>query len=200
MTTTEFLEYVNTQLVKDDVALRKKIRADDWVYKTGLPDGFRAPTSRILERVEKELSRWVAGTPASQLQTKNWSAPEWLHFIKGIPDTLSVEQVATLDREFGLTKSGNNEIKYEWFIHVIRHGYQQASPSLEQFLTHIGRRKLLKLLYVELAKTPDGLAWGRRVYEEARPGYHSVTRRTIDEILKFEPAPSSPSANPGEGQ
>ena len=199
MTTKAFLDYLNNQLLSNKVALRKKIRTDEWVYKTGLPHGFRAPTSSVLERVEKEFSRWVAGAPASQLQTDTWSAQEWLHFIKGIPDSVTVAQIAALDQAFGFTKSGNNEIKYEWFIHVIRHGYTQAYPSLEEFFTHIGRRKLLKLLYVELAKTPVGLAWGRRVYNEARPGYHSVTRRTIDEIVKFEPTLPSPPTKAGQG-
>ncbi len=188
MTTTEFLEYLDTQLVKDNAALRKKIRADDWVYKTGLSEGFRAPTSTIMEQIEKELERWLAGAPASELHTNTWTAQEWLYFIKGLPDSISVKQVAALDRAFGFTGSGNNEIKYEWFIHVIRHGYIQVYSSLERFLTHIGRRKLLKPLYVELAKTAEGLAWARRVYEEARPGYHSVTRRTIDELLSWNQA------------
>ena len=54
---------------------------------------------------------------------------------------------------------------------------------LEQFLTSQGRRKFLSPLYTEMAKTPAGADRALRIYEKARPGYHSVSRNTIDEIL-----------------
>jgi aminopeptidase N len=42
------------------------------------------------------------------------------------------------------------------------------------------------LLYTELAKTPEGLAQGRRIYETARPKYHSISQGTMDGILRVE--------------
>jgi leukotriene-A4 hydrolase len=50
----------------------------------------------------------------------------------------------------------------------------------------MGRRKFLKPLYTELAKTPEGLEFARNVYKKARPTYHSVSVNTIDEILKWQ--------------
>jgi leukotriene-A4 hydrolase len=49
----------------------------------------------------------------------------------------------------------------------------------------VGRRKFLKPLYTELAKTPEGMARARAIYREARPRYHSVSKGTIDKILKW---------------
>jgi hypothetical protein len=50
----------------------------------------------------------------------------------------------------------------------------------------MGRRKFLKPLYTELAKTPEGLEMARRIYAKARPSYHPVAYTTIDEILKWK--------------
>ncbi len=57
-------------------------------------------------------------------------------------------------------------------------------PALERYLISIGRRKLILPLYRELAKTPDGLAFARKVYQQARPGYHPLAQGSVDEILK----------------
>ncbi|HYH47228.1 MAG TPA: leukotriene A4 hydrolase C-terminal domain-containing protein, partial [Thermoanaerobaculia bacterium] len=49
----------------------------------------------------------------------------------------------------------------------------------------VGRRKFLKPLYTELAKTPAGAERALRIYRQARPGYHSVSQQTIDDILDW---------------
>jgi hypothetical protein len=50
----------------------------------------------------------------------------------------------------------------------------------------MGRRKFLKPIYEELAKTEKGMEFGRAIYEKARPTYHSVSTGTIDEILDWK--------------
>jgi hypothetical protein len=59
-----------------------------------------------------------------------------------------------------------------------------AYPALENFLTSQGRRKFLKPLYTELARTAEGKQMAKKIYQKARPGYHFVAYTTIDEILK----------------
>jgi leukotriene-A4 hydrolase len=49
----------------------------------------------------------------------------------------------------------------------------------------VGRRKFLKPIYTELAKTPSGLERARGIYAKARPRYHAVSTGTIDKILKW---------------
>ena len=58
-----------------------------------------------------------------------------------------------------------------------------ARWALEVFLTGMGRRKFLKPLYRRLAESEDTLAMAQRIYDVARPGYHSMSTNTIDEIL-----------------
>jgi hypothetical protein len=97
--------------------------------------------------------------------------------------------MADLDAAFRFTESGNSEILNAWFLRAIQGGYQQANPALERFLIGMGRRKFLRPLYAELAKTPAGAELALRIYEQARSGYHPVSQQTVDEILGWRPLP-----------
>jgi hypothetical protein len=54
---------------------------------------------------------------------------------------------------------------------------------LERFLCEVGRRKFVKPLFAELAKTEEGRARARSIYKQARPGYHPITQAAVDRIL-----------------
>jgi hypothetical protein len=61
--------------------------------------------------------------------------------------------------------------------------YKKAGPAMEDLLIHVGRRKFLTPLYSELCKTKSGKVWAQKIYQNARPNYHSVSQTTIDELL-----------------
>ena len=94
-------------------------------------------------------------------------------------------RMAELDRAFHLTRSGNSEIEFQWLLMSIRNRYEPAYPRLEEFLTTIGRRKFIKPLYEELAKTPEGKERALAIYRRARPTYHPIAVTSIDEVLKW---------------
>jgi hypothetical protein len=48
----------------------------------------------------------------------------------------------------------------------------------------IGRRKFIKPLYEELARTPEGRERALAIYRRARPTYHPISAASIDEVLK----------------
>ena len=54
----------------------------------------------------------------------------------------------------------------------------------------VGRRKFLKPLYAELAKTPAGKQRALALYHRARSRYHAVSTATLDELLGY-PAQTS---------
>ena len=57
-------------------------------------------------------------------------------------------------------------------------------PSIEQFLTSVGRTLLVRPLYQGLKAQGDwGMTIARRVYAKARPTYHPVTAGAIDKVL-----------------
>ena len=186
-TTTEvFIQYLREHLLRGDTGLEQTIKIDSWVYGPGLPENAPNVHSDEFAKVETQLNSWKNGTPAATLATKNWTTHHWLHFIRNLPLSLSLQQMAELDEAFGFTKSGNSEILGAWFPHVIGHSYQPGYAALEKFLTGVGRRKFLKPLYTKLAETPDGLERALRIYRKARPGYHPVSYSTIDGILKWQ--------------
>jgi hypothetical protein len=59
----------------------------------------------------------------------------------------------------------------------------------------IGRQKLIKPLYEALMKTDWGRAEAQRVYAQARPGYHPITVKAIDDIVLKKPAATSASTH-----
>jgi len=92
--------------------------------------------------------------------------------------------LAELDKAHNLTARGNSEIAFQWLLMSIRNKYAPADARLEEFLTTIGRRKFVRPLFEELAKTPEGMKRAVAIYAKARPGYHPITAASVDAILK----------------
>jgi leukotriene-A4 hydrolase len=186
MTSPRFVEYLRSTLIKSDRALERKLDIDAWVFGTGLPDNCPVVRSDAFQKVELQINGWTTITRAKDLRTKGWTTPEWMHFIRHLPARMDEKHMAELDEAFHFTQSGNSEILNAWLILVIANHYEKGYPALENFLLHIGRRKYVKPIYTELAKTKDGTEMAKRIYAKARPGYHSITASTIDTILKWQ--------------
>ena len=184
ITTDVFLADLRANLIRGDAALEQKLRLDDWVNKPGLPDNAPVPRSDALDLVEKQARAFAAGGRASALSTGDWTTQEWQHFLDVLPATLSRAQLEDLDRTFHLSARRNSEILFSWLRIAIRHKYDPAFPALERFLTSQGRRKFLRPLYGDLLKTGWGTPMAKRIYDKARPLYHSVSTATLDPILR----------------
>lgn len=183
--TADFVAFLKANLFNQDPQLAARIPLDQWLYQPGLPAGAPVPASESFTKVEAEAKPWLAGLAApKELVTSAWSTQEWLHFLRFLPETLSLAQMAQLDAQFNFTKSGNSEIAHQWLLMSIKHGYQPAMPRLEQYLTTVGRRKLIKPLYEELVKTAEGRKRAQAIYAKARTGYHPLAQGSIDEVLK----------------
>ena len=189
-TSEDFVRFLEERLLRPAAAAgapaltMEEVRA--WVHGPGLPAGAALVESDLLRAVDAELARFVAGTPAAQLPTKEWSSHQRVHFLRNLPADLPLERMTELDAAFRLSGTGNSEVLFAWLMQAVAHRYEPAYPALEQFLTSMGRRKFLKPLYEELAKTPEGLALAKRIYAKARPTYHSVSVQTVDQILGWE--------------
>jgi hypothetical protein len=101
-----------------------------------------------------------------------------------LPDDISLDKMAALDKAFGFTASHNAEILGAWFEPVIRRKYTAGYVALETFLVHVGRRKFVKPLFKAMTESEEGKAMAKKIYAKARPNYHSVTQSTIDDMLK----------------
>lgn len=185
MTTEGFLADLRANLIRGDSALERKIDPDAWVSQPGIPANAVMPQSDAFKRVEAQSAAFASGTPAARLQTNGWSTQEWQHFLGSLPQQMTPAQLADLDRTFKLSDKGNSEILFAWLSIAVKHRYQPAVPALERFLTSQGRRKFVRPLFQGLMEQGEwGQPLARRIYAQARPGYHPVTANSVDAIVK----------------
>ena len=185
ITTKTFVEYLQKNLLAASPNSVTRGEIDEWIEKAGLPKTAPQPTSDAFQKVAVQANDYASGkTSAKNVQTNAWTTQEWLHFLKSLPQDLSAKKMTELDRDFNLTTRGNSEIAFQWLLMSIRNNYESAFPRLEEFLTTIGRRKFVKPLFEELAKTPEGTKRAAKIYAKARPGYHPITAASIDAVLK----------------
>ncbi len=180
MTTERFIAYLNDELLKPNGV---EVNVERWIYQTGLPDDDIVPASDRFVKVEQEIARWASGQPARQLAVKGWSTFEWMHFIRHLPAGLDEQRLGELDKAFHFTESGNSEILAAWLEQCVKNDYGPSYERLDSFLTEVGRRKFLIPLYEQMIATEKGRAMAMNIYAQARPNYHSVSVRTIDDML-----------------
>ena len=205
ITTEQFLSYLKQNLLDKEPTVATRVPVDEWIEKPGLPVSAPQPTSPAFGRVEEQGKRWLRRElPVTQIPVAKWTTQERLHFLKfiqtalepppGGPDEASATQLSQterirlmgeLDRTFNLTRSGNSEIAFQWLMMSIRNQYEAAYPRLEEFLLSVGRRKFIRPLYQELAKTPEGRERALAIYRRARPTYHPIAATSIDQDLKW---------------
>jgi leukotriene-A4 hydrolase len=185
ITTEQFRAYLEATLLASRPGLVSSADLDTWFYGAGLPRDAVLPKSDAFSKVDTLRRLWLAGKLAtSALPTTDWSTFEWLHFLDNMPAKLSVARMAELDAAFKLTGQRNSEIAHSWLRNVIRAGYLPGYARLEEYLTGIGRRKLVKPLYEDLLKSAAGREFAARVYEQARPGYHPLLQSTLDPLVR----------------
>jgi leukotriene-A4 hydrolase len=195
MTTDNFINYLNINLFEANGLAVDAALYDQWIYNPGLPENHPLPVSDRFDKVDAVVNDWLNETPIGllipqeDLLSKKWSSHEWLHFLRQLPDAMSMAQMAELDDYLQFTYSGNSEMLTAWMIHVIKHEYEPGYQNLENFLVNAGRRKFLVPLYGEMAKTDAGMAMARSIYAKARPNYHFVSVSTIDEMLTWQSEP-----------
>jgi hypothetical protein len=169
--TAAFMEYLQKNLfVKNDLIPPPDL--DEWVYGEGLPTSMPEVDSERFDLVDRALEDWQRRKDAQTLETDQWSAFEWMHFIRNLPADTSATALRVLDDAFELTHSGNAEILGLWLVRAVRCWYEDAFVKLRQFLKSTGRRKFLMPLYSELIKTAEGKALAVDIYGQARPHYH----------------------------
>jgi leukotriene-A4 hydrolase len=186
VSTDDFLEFVGRELIAPSQPLAGKKPPDlgEWIEGTGLPSDAPEPSAAQLDAVELAARQWSAGEQSlGDIATTDWTAWHWLHFLRSLPNPLGSERMAELDRAFALTESGNAEILGQWLVLVARERHEPAFAKLEQFLIEVGRRKFLTPIYRALLTSEAGKAQAKAIYAKARPGYHAISRATIDELV-----------------
>jgi len=181
MNTEDFIVYLKKELIKPNSI---DVDIDEWIYGPGIPDNVPKPVSDRFQRVEETFEGIKNGEIPSQELTVKWTTHEWLHFLRYIPGGLDRDVLEQLDQTYGLTTSGNSEIQAAWFEYAINNKMgDHVEEALSDFLMRVGRRKFLTPLYTAMIKN-DMLETAQAIYKQARPNYHSVSRNTLDKLLK----------------
>ena len=182
ITTEQFLAYLHANLIKGDSTLEKKLDINAWVYGGGIPANCPHADSLRFSKVSGERAKFLRGTSPAQLAANGWTTHEWLHFLRKMPDSLSVAQMTSLDAQFHFTQTGNSEIADLWYILAARHKYQSAYNAMDRFLSRVGRQKFLLPLYGELIKTGQA-PLAARIYKKYRQNYHPLTQSKLDKVM-----------------
>ena len=163
ITTEDFLDFLETRLP----GLAARARALEFIDAAGLPPHAPQPRS---ERVD-ELRRGEAepANPTELLIALQALAP-------GSP------RVRELDARFGLSTRRSLELRHTFVLLQLRAGAPDAVDAAQRILMETGRMKYLRPLYTELARRHPEAA--RRIYGEARGGYHNIARSVVEGVLK----------------
>lgn len=182
ITTEDFLTYFEDNLWAEHLDAVSQAEINAWVYEPGFPDTIEDPQSDAFDKVTAQLNAWLGAGDVDGFETSAWTTHEWLHFIRSLPENISVDQMAALDQRFELSTSQNAEIANVWYQTAIKAGYEPAFEPLDDFLMQVGRGKFIYPLYQTLVDN-GRREWASAVYERARPGYHPIAQRRIDAIF-----------------
>jgi hypothetical protein len=100
----------------------------DWLHSETIPAFAVLPQSDAFVKTEQARDAWLAGGPIDGLaaSAKSWSTQEWIHFIDALPRKMDAAKLVAIDKQFGLTASGNSEIAHVWFRLAIANHYKAA--------------------------------------------------------------------------
>ena len=184
ISTEEFINYLNDELIKENEELKNKINANEWIYQAGIPAKAILPQSSRFNIVKEFAAQYVGNSNINSDITNNWTSHEWVLFIMNLPNTMSHSSIEKMDSQFGFSKSQNAEILFAWFLFAINNSYDKVNDGIKNFLMSVGRRKFVEPLFRALIKTAKGKEFAKKIYKDARKNYHFVTSNSVDELLK----------------
>ncbi|MET1253982.1 M1 family metallopeptidase [Aliikangiella maris] len=182
--TRGFIAYLDKHLISQYPGKVTIEEVKTWIFKPGLPTFTPLAQSDTFTKVQQHMDSWLSNRAAlSDIPTKQWTVHEWLYFINNLPEEISKEQLALLDKTYQLTLSTNNEIAHAWLLLSLQKKYYVVNQRLENYLISIGRRKLIVPLYEALISDEKTRPFAVSIYQKARAGYHPLAQSTIDALF-----------------
>jgi leukotriene-A4 hydrolase len=177
----QFLDYLDENLLSKYPGKFSREQAEEWLYQPGVPEIAKIPHSETLDQAENLAGSWATGeVAATAIPMSEWSPHAAVHFINNLPLELSEEQLNELDDSFGFSNTRNAEISRAWFIQVANRRHLPAYKAMEAHLNHYGRTRLIKPVYVALAKNGEDTELAHQLFEDAKSSYHPLTISSIE--------------------
>jgi leukotriene-A4 hydrolase len=184
VTTEQFVAYLRSALLDQHPDVMSDAELDAWLHGPGIPASAVHASSARLAALDLKRVQWLKGDlTVAQLDTKAWTALEWMKFLNDVDEHATLAQLRELDAAGHLAGSGNNEVAFRFYRAAIHAGERGIRPQLETFLLSVGRQKFVIPLYTALRKDAGDKAWAEQVYRRARPRYHPVTQASVDKLM-----------------
>jgi leukotriene-A4 hydrolase len=184
VTTAQFVAYLRANLLDKHPKVMSEAELEEWLYGPGIPASAPRAVSARLGALDAARAAWLGGAlPTAKLDTKGWTANEWMKFLNDIDNKASAAQLKELDTAFGLGTSKNAEVAFRFYRAAIHAGYRDIRAPLNAFLMSVGRQRFVVPLYTGLRKDPQDKAWAEAVYKKARERYHPVTQASVDKAM-----------------
>jgi leukotriene-A4 hydrolase len=180
ITSEEFIEYLDQKLP----GTSEKVHAKEWLYQTGMPKNAPVFKSAKLEELTALAKSWTEGKRPTDAQIKAWTPQELLVFLQNLPRELEEASLTWLDSKLSLTGRGNYEILVEWLTIAGGSDYEPVFGRIREVLMRVGRMKFLRPLYTAMGKSERTRELGRDIFEKAKAGYHSLSRRAIESTME----------------
>ncbi len=174
LTTDGFLDFLRHELPE----AAAKVDVTGWIDAPGLPQDAPAARSRRLEEVRTQQDRIPEEAVAS-----SWRPTELQLYLDALTRPADPALLDALESRFGLTRSGNMELRVSWLELCLESGRDVFGPT-EEVLGEVGRLKFVKPLYAALAKRPDGRDRARQTFERVQGRYHPITAQVVEGVLQ----------------
>nr|WP_229507854.1 leukotriene A4 hydrolase C-terminal domain-containing protein [Massilia sp. Dwa41.01b] len=185
VTTEQFVAYLRSNLLAQHPEVMSEAELGEWLHGAGIPAGAQHAKSQRLVALDATTTAWLKGElTTAQLDTKAWTALEWMKFLNDIDKEADKARLQQLDAAFGLAKSSNDEVAFRFHRAAIHAGYREVRPQLQAFLMRVGRQKFVVPLYTALRANLDDRAWAENLYKSARERYHPETQTSVDKLIR----------------
>ena len=166
-------------------ALTQELQVEQWVYGPGVPANAPQPQLRRLRQGRGAGQRLRGRHAGRRSRPQGWTTHTGCTSSATSPSRSRPSAWPTSTR---LQAHRQRQLRDPLRLAAARHRQQLRAglPGARAFLTGQGPPQVPAAALHELAKTPAGAELALRIYEKARPGYHSVSRQTIDEILDWQ--------------
>ena len=180
--TQDFLDLFEAKL--PGVAARAGALA--FIDQPGLPEDAPRPRTARLEELRALAARAAQGELPTLVQATRMKPTELLVYLQSLPGPLQPETVEALDQLFGLSKRKSLELRQPFVAVQLRAGMDEGVAGARKLAMETGRMKYLRPIFTELVRMRPEVA--RKIFAEARAGYHAIARSVIEALLGSAPA------------
>jgi leukotriene-A4 hydrolase len=163
ITTDDFLHFLEVQLP----GLAARAGALELIDQPGLPADLPQLHSGRLDQLRRREVE--PANPTELLLVLQATAPD-------------PAKLRELDARWDLSRRKSLELRHTFVLLQLRAGMAGAVEAARQVVLETGRMRYLRPIYTELARRDPVAA--RRIYDEARGGYHNIARTVVEAVLK----------------